>query len=64
MTDFETVDYFSDQSLVPDPYSYFDYLRASGPVQTVTSQNVLAVTGYAEAVAAYKDPAMSSCVAV
>ncbi len=64
MTDFTSIDYFSDQSLVPDPYSYFDYLRASGPVQKATSQNVLAVTGYAEAVAAYKDPAMSSCVAV
>ncbi len=64
MTDFESVDYFTDQSLVPDPYPYFDYLRSSCPVRAATAQNVLAVTGYAEAVAAYKDPAMSSCVAV
>lgn len=64
MTESASVDYFSDPSLIPDPYSYFDHLRASGPVQRATSQNVLAVTGHTEAVAAYKDPAMSSCVAV
>ena len=64
MTDFRSADYFTDQSLLPDPYPYFDFLRSSGPVQHATSQNVLAVTGYAEAVATYKDPAMSSCVAV
>ena len=44
MTDFESVDYFTDQSLVPDPYPYFDYLRSSCPVRAATAQNVLAVT--------------------
>lgn len=62
--DFEAVDYFFDPSLVPDPYPYFDYLRSKCPVRPATPHGVVAVTGHAEALAAYKDPAMSSCVAV
>jgi cytochrome P450 len=62
--DFETVDYFFDQSLVPDPYPYYDYLRSQCPVRPATPHGVVAVTGHAEALAAYKDSAMSSCVAV
>jgi cytochrome P450 len=63
-TDYETVDYFFDQFLVPDPYPYYDYLRSQCPVRPATPHGVVAVTGHAEALAAYKDPAMSSCVAV
>jgi cytochrome P450 len=63
-TDFATVDYFFDPALVPDPYPYYDYLRAQCPVLPATPHGVVAVTGHAEALAAYKDPAMSSCVAV
>lgn len=64
MSDYESVDYFTDQSLVPDPYPYFDYLRSRCPVHPVTPHGVVAVTGHSEALAAYKDPAFSSCVAV
>ena len=64
MSDYESVDYFTDMSLVPDPYPYFDHLRAKCPVQQATPYGVVAVTGHQEALAAYKDPAMSSCVAV
>ncbi|KUH99036.1 cytochrome P450 [Mycobacterium sp. IS-3022] len=64
MTDFETVDFFTDESLVPDPYPYFDHLRSKCPVARATPFNVLAVTGYDEALAVYKDPAFSSCVSV
>ena len=64
MADFEAVDYFFDQSLVPDPYPYYDYLRSQCPVRPATPHGVVAVTGHAEALAAYKDPAFSSCVAV
>ncbi|MGE2724626.1 cytochrome P450 [Mycolicibacterium pulveris] len=64
MTDFETVDFFTDETLVPDPYPYFDYLRSKCPVVHATPFNVLAVTGYEEALAVYKDPAFSSCVSV
>jgi cytochrome P450 len=62
--DYETVDYFFDPALVPDPYPYYDFLRAKCPVLPATPHGVVAVTGHAEALAAYKDPAMSSCVAV
>ena len=64
MTDFEEVDYFTDASLVPDPYPYFDHLRSKCPVAQATPFNVLAVTGYDEALAVYKDPAFSSCISV
>lgn len=64
MTDFETVDFFTDESLIPDPYPYFDHLRSKCPVTTATPFNVLAVTGYEEALAVYKDPAFSSCISV
>lgn len=63
-TDYETVDYFFDQTLVPDPYPYYDHLRSQCPVRPATPHGVVAITGHAEALAAYKDPAMSSCVAV
>jgi cytochrome P450 len=64
VTDFESVDFFTDQSLVPDPYPYFDYLRAKCPVAHESHQGVLAVTGHQEALAVYKDAAFSSCVSV
>jgi cytochrome P450 len=64
VTDFETVDFFTDAALVPDPYPYFDHLRSKCPVAQATPFNVLAVTGYDEALAVYKDPAFSSCVSV
>lgn len=64
MSDLESVDYFTDMSLVPDPYDYYDQLRSQCPVHTATPYGVMAVTGHQEALAAYKDPAMSSCVAV
>lgn len=62
MTDFESVDFLTDESLVPDPYPYFDYLRSKCPVATATPFGVLAVTGYEEALEVYKNPAFSSCV--
>ena len=64
MTDFEDMDFFTDESLVPDPYPYFDRLRSKCPVVQATPFNVLAITGYDEALAVYKDPAFSSCVSV
>ena len=64
MTDFETVDFFTDESLVPDPYPYFDYLRSKCPVAPASKFEVLAVTGHEEALAVYKDPAFSSVVSV
>ncbi|MEB3031435.1 cytochrome P450 [[Mycobacterium] nativiensis] len=64
MSDFDSIDFFTDQSLIPDPYPYFDHLRAKCPMVHEPHQGVLAVTGHAEAVAVYRDPAFSSCVSV
>ena len=32
MVDYAQTDFFMDLSLVDDPYPYFEYLRAQGPV--------------------------------
>lgn len=64
MTDYESTNFFTDQSLVPDPYPYFDHLRAKCPVLDQPEQGVLAITGHQEALAVYKDAAMSACVSV
>jgi cytochrome P450 len=63
--DFEAIDFFTDPSLAADPQPYFDYLRGRGPVVTEPHHGVVAVTGYAEAMALYKDvDSYSSCIAV
>jgi cytochrome P450 len=64
-TDFDTVDYFTDQSLVPDPHPYFDHLRSKCPVVREPNYGVLAITGYDEANTVLKDTdTFSSCIAV
>jgi cytochrome P450 len=65
MTDFDSIDYFTDQSLIPDPHPYFDHLRAKCPVAREPHHGVVAVTGWEEANAVYKDTeSFSSCIAV
>lgn len=65
MNNFDFSDFFTDPSLVPDPHPYFDYLRAKGPVTRESHHGVVAVTGYDEAMALYKDvDSFSSCIAV
>lgn len=64
MSHFDEVDFFTDLSLIPDPYPYFDHLRARCPVLPRPDQGVMAITGHSEALAVYKDPAFSSCVSV
>jgi cytochrome P450 len=62
---FDTVDYFTDQSLVPDPHPYFDHLRSKCPVVREPNYGVLAITGYDEANTVLKDTdTFSSCIAV
>jgi hypothetical protein len=46
MRDYAQVDFYTDTSLVDDPHSYFDYLRAQSPVTRLPHRNVVAVTGY------------------
>ena len=49
------VDYFTDAETTQDPYDYWDYLRRQGPVVPEPHYGVVAVTGYQEVQAAFKD---------
>ncbi|HXY94594.1 MAG TPA: cytochrome P450 [Acidimicrobiia bacterium] len=63
--DFDTIDFFRDQTPVADPYPYFDFLRGECPVRREHHHDVVMVTGYEEAVAVYNDTArFSSCNSV
>jgi len=48
--DYATVDFYTDKSLVDDPHSYFDFLRAQNPVARLPHRNVIAITGYEETI--------------
>ena len=65
MSTYESIDFFNDESLVADPYPYFDELRDAAPVLPLPHLGVVAVTGYDEAVEVYRDPdTFSSCNSV
>ena len=65
MSDWTTIDFFSDESLVEDPYPYFEELRAECPVLPLPHLGVVAVTGYEEASEVYRDTdTFSSCNSV
>lgn len=61
----ETIDFFTDASLLDDPYPYFEELRAECPVLALPHHGVVAVTGYEEAGEVYRDvETFSSCNSV
>ena len=65
MPSFDEIDFFTDESLIPDPYPYFEFLRSRCPVYREQHHGVVAVTGYNEAVEVYRDhQTFSSCNAV
>ena len=65
MSDWESIDFFSDESILEDPYPYFEQLRAECPVVAIPHHGVVAVTGYEEAGEIYRDTAtFSSCNSV
>jgi cytochrome P450 len=65
VTDWRTIDYFFDESLVQDPYDYFDALREECPVLHLPHLGVVAVSGYDEAHEIYRDTdTFSSCNSV
>jgi cytochrome P450 len=65
MNDWSTIDYFTDESLVEDPYPYFDELRSECPVLPLPHLGVVAVSGYDEAWEIYRDTdTFSSCNSV
>ena len=65
MSDWTTIDYFGDESLVDDPYPYLEQLRAQCPVLPLPHLGVVAVTGYDEAHEVYRNTDdFSSCNSV
>ena len=65
MSDWTAIDFFNDQSLVDDPYPYFEQLRAECPVLALPHLGVVAVTGYDAATEVYRDTdTFSSCNSV
>ena len=65
VTDYDSVDFFTDQSLLEDPYPYFDHLRSKCPVLPTAHHGVVAVSGYEEAMEVYLDTdTFSSCNSV
>lgn len=65
MTELESIDFFTDQSVITDPYGYFDAMRQRCPVSHAPLHDVMVVTGYDEAMAIYRDSTtFSSCNAI
>jgi len=55
MTDFDGIDFLSDPSVVENPYPYFEYLREKCPAFREPHHGVVAVTGYDDLLAVYRD---------
>jgi cytochrome P450 len=51
----EKLDFFTDKSLVDDPYDYYDAVRRC-PIRHEPAHGVVLVSGYDEAVAVQRDP--------
>jgi cytochrome P450 len=65
LSDWQRTDFFFDESLVEDPYPYFEELRAECPVLALPHLGVVAVTGYDETSEVYRDTeTFSSCNSV
>lgn len=62
MTDYATADVFTDNEIAQKPFDYFEHLRAQGPIVPLGYRNVVAVTGYDEGVAIYKDDVHFSAI--
>lgn len=58
-------DYFSDHSILKDPYEYFEAIRAKGPVYWLPDRSMLFVTGFDEMLEVLKNTAdFSSAITV
>ena len=58
----QVADFFSDNSVVEDPFSYYEFVRAQGPVWREPHHECFVVTGYDEIAEAYRDTdTFSSC---
>ena len=64
MADFETLDYFTAPEMIENPYPYFEFLRAKGPVTRLPLRNTVAITGYEEALEIYRNSDIYSSINV
>jgi cytochrome P450 len=65
VSEFDAIDYFRAPAIYQDPYPYYEYVRAHGPVWQEPHRGVVMITGFDEAMAVYNDPGtFSSCNAV
>ncbi|ORA19488.1 cytochrome P450 [Mycobacterium arosiense] len=55
MANFDSIDFFSDPSVVENPYPYFEQLRATCPAYREPHHGVVALTGYDDLLAVYRD---------
>lgn len=62
MAGYEQADFFMDLGLVDDPYPYFEHLRGRGPVVRLPVRDVVAVTGFEEALQVHLDTEHFSAV--
>ena len=57
MSDFAEANFFTDRVIQDDPYPYFDWVRSQSPVWREPHHGVFMITGHAEAMSIYTDPA-------
>ncbi len=55
ITDLDRIDFFTDQSLVENPYPYFEHIRGKCPAFREPHHDVVVVTGYDDLLAVYRD---------
>jgi len=55
VTEYATADVFTDYTIAENPFGFFEYLRSKGPITPLGSRNVIAVTGYDEGCAIFRD---------
>jgi cytochrome P450 len=62
MNDLIERDYFSDFSILRDPYAYFEAVRAKGPIYQLPASGIVVVTGFDECLEVLKNTADFSSV--
>jgi cytochrome P450 len=62
MTKLADIDFFTDPSLINDPYPYFEFVRQQGPVWREPHHGVVVIPGYDQVVGVFRDvETFSSC---
>jgi len=53
--DYDKIDVFTAYGIASQPHPYFEFLRGKGPIVPLGYRNVVAVTGYEEGLAIFRD---------